>query len=120
MEKRVLSSVDGCGGARLFSVSDEAAATLATLPSSVQEGIADGFIRFYSKALRLFVDMKMVPFSPLENSVQFAALTHENVVVDIDGYGLVCAFDLSGDCPHLVIKSVKLQGSLNLYRSHRL
>lgn len=117
---RVLSSVEGCGGARLFALSDEAALTLDALSEDDQRAIMDGFVRFYRKTMRLLVGMKMNPFSSLDMNLKLIPLAQETVVVDVGEYVLFCGIDLADDVLHVTIQRIKTRGSLMLYRSQAL
>ncbi|MBU9696718.1 hypothetical protein GU927_002550 [Rhodobacteraceae bacterium HSP-20] len=120
MKATVLSSVDGCGGSRLYTLSDEAALTMSSLGEVDQEEIRDGFIRFYGKFMRLLVQMAMMPFSPLEMNLRLIPLAQENVIVDVGNHVLVCEIDLSGDAPHVTIRRIKSRGLLAHYTSQAL
>lgn len=118
MSKPLLALVQSREPDDLFTVSPEANRQIEDLPEVERLRIVDGLSRAYYKAVGLLVQMKMNPYSSLEENLTLMTLANETTVFAVDGYALrvkICSKSLR---VHLI--SVGLPGSLRPYDVHKM
>lgn len=115
-----LELIDGGGSGGCFSISPQAEEVLNALTESELAEVTDGFVRAYTKTLRLLANMQLQSFSPMENSIALSTLANDQVMFDVGNFGINCYVGHRGGNLHISIIKICRRSEISAYQRCQL